>query len=431
MNNSVKLYVDLETLQLIEGPGFRNPVSSLRFKRGDAAQIEVMFLAGGISPVAIGDPISLEIQFGIKPRNRYDIGYLVHSATWIMPDAEHPVYRCSPSFNTIELDSALGVGSSTGSELAEITLMGEITWRTGTGEPTSTRTFLVVVENDVNRGTEGVPTSAEPPYPVVVSLITTGNLAQRAIVFDAVQSLTNEQKAQARLNIGALGEIADGSLTIAKTAGLQTQLNAKAPASHTHTIQQITSLSTVLEQIGNQKLSYVINTPYELLSPSDLASTTLFEYQGSVWLNMPNADPIFLGAYDPPPPPQITNVYLDSWEGWTSFGAVEAGKNYHVRFDNFTVVPYPDYFGISYVNYGNASFSNIQLMSEGCISSVISPSADFSAILTSSPINDISEIFAEFTFTADSSFDWAGYSNFGYFGSPYYVGFTVTLTEIQ
>ena len=37
--------------------------------------------------------------------------------------------------------------------------MGEITWREGAGEPTSTRTFTVVVENDVNRGTEGVPTS--------------------------------------------------------------------------------------------------------------------------------------------------------------------------------------------------------------------------------------------------------------------------------
>jgi hypothetical protein len=80
--------------------------------------------------------------------------------------AENPVYQCSPSFNTVELDSALGVGSSTGTELAEITLMGEITWREGSGEPTSTRTFLVVVENDVNRGTEGVPTSAEPPYPL-------------------------------------------------------------------------------------------------------------------------------------------------------------------------------------------------------------------------------------------------------------------------
>lgn len=167
----VKLHIDLETLQLIESPGFRNPVTSLRFKRGDAAQIEVMFLAGGTTPVTIGDPQQLAIQFGIKPRQRYDIGYLVHSSNWIMPDPEEtPIYRCSPSFNTEELNSALGVGSSTGNELSEIVLMGEITWHVGTAEPTSTRTFTVIVENDVNRGTEGVPTSAEPAYPAATSI---------------------------------------------------------------------------------------------------------------------------------------------------------------------------------------------------------------------------------------------------------------------
>ena len=169
----MKLYVDFETLQLIEGPGFRNPVTALRFKRGDSARLEVSFLEGGSTPASIGNPGTLEIHFGIKPRSRYDIGYLVHSADWTMPapDAESPVYQCSPSFNTVELDSALGVGSSTGTELSEITLMGEITWREGSGEPTSTRTFLVVVENDVNRGTEGVPTSAEPPYPAPGSIV--------------------------------------------------------------------------------------------------------------------------------------------------------------------------------------------------------------------------------------------------------------------
>ena len=169
----MKLHVDLESLQLIEGPGFRNPVTSLRFKRGDAAQLDVTFLEGGSTAASIGDPGTLEIQFGIKPRNRYDIGYLVHDSVWTMPavDAESPVYQCSPSFNTTELDSALGLGSSTGSELSEITLMGEITWREGVGEPTSTRTFLVIVENDVNRGTEGVPTSAEPPYPAPGSIV--------------------------------------------------------------------------------------------------------------------------------------------------------------------------------------------------------------------------------------------------------------------
>ena len=168
----MKLHVDLETLQLIEGPGFRNPITSLRFKRGDAAQLEVSFLDGGITPVAIGDPDYLVIRFGVKPRNRYDVGYLVHSADWTMPavDAESPIYQCSPSFNTEELDSALGVGSATGTELSEITLMGEITWSEGTGAPTSTRTFLVVVENDVNRGTEGVPQSAQPAYPAAGSI---------------------------------------------------------------------------------------------------------------------------------------------------------------------------------------------------------------------------------------------------------------------
>jgi len=180
----VKLYVDLETLDLIGGPGFRNPISALRFKRGDAARLEVTFLAGGATPASIGDPGALEIQFGIKPRGRYDVGYLCHTADWTMPapDAANPVYQCSPSFNTVELDSALGVGSSTGTELAEITLMGEITWREGSGQPTSTRTFYVIVENDVNRGTEGLPTSADPAYPAPQSLVTVGGSTPAVIV---------------------------------------------------------------------------------------------------------------------------------------------------------------------------------------------------------------------------------------------------------
>ena len=198
----MKLYVDLETLDLIGGPGFRNPISALRFKRGDAALLEVVFLAGGATPASIGDPATLEIQFGIKPRYRYDVGYLCHTADWTMPapDAVSPVYQCSPSFNTVELDSALGVGSSTGTELAELTLMGEITWREGSGQPTSTRTFFVIVENDVNRGTEGVPANADPPYPAPQALA----LLSSVVRHDTAQSLTAPQQAQARANIDRL-----------------------------------------------------------------------------------------------------------------------------------------------------------------------------------------------------------------------------------
>ncbi len=163
----MKLYVDLGTGHLIEGPGFRNPVTSLKFKRGDAASLEVVFLADGTTAAELGNPANLEMHFGVKSRGRYDGDYLVHTSAWTLPSpgAVNPVYRCSPSFNTEELNDALGVGSATGTEFPELTLMGEITWRVGAGEPTSTRTFLVVVENDVNRGTEGVPASASPPYP--------------------------------------------------------------------------------------------------------------------------------------------------------------------------------------------------------------------------------------------------------------------------
>lgn len=205
----MRLYVDLETLQLIEGPGFRNPVTSLRFKRGDAARLEVTFLTGGTTPAHIGDPLALELRFGAKPRGRYDVGYLVHSSSWDLPTegAESPLYQCSPSFNTVELDSAMQVGSAAGSELSEITLMGEITWREGMGEPTSTRTFLVVVENDVNRGTEGVPTEAQPPYPTPEQLLLLTNtdwLASKAVRYDAPQTpLDQAARDQFMANFGA------------------------------------------------------------------------------------------------------------------------------------------------------------------------------------------------------------------------------------
>jgi hypothetical protein len=164
----VKLHVDLETLQLIQGPGQRSAVAALRFKRGDAARLQVVFLENGLTPVAIGNSNALEIQIGIKPRNQFDRSYLAHTADWSMPSEgdDTPAYECALGFNTLQLNSALNLGSATATELSEITLMGEITWREGSAEPTSTRTFLVIVENDVNRGDEGVPDSAEPAYPV-------------------------------------------------------------------------------------------------------------------------------------------------------------------------------------------------------------------------------------------------------------------------
>jgi hypothetical protein len=324
----VKLHVDLETLQLIQGPGQRSPVAALRFKRGDAARLEVVFLRDGTTPEAIGDPQTLEMHFGVKPRNRYDVGYMVHTSYWNMPTTgeEIPVYECSPSFNTVELDSALGVNSTIEAEKAEITLMGEITWREGAGEPTSTRTFLVVVENDVNRGTEGMPTSANPPYP--------------------------------------------------------------AP-------EQIALLSDLAAAIGAHEAAV-------------------------------NPHPQYLNVV----PPQVRQVVINSYEYLVSFGVVQAGKTYQIRLDNFVSVPQSgETFGLGYVASGAGAVSNVQLISSSYLDTYIAETGDFSAILNGTPGNE-SEIYSEMTFTADASFEWAGYCYFGTYVSGYETSFTVTLTEL-
>ncbi len=298
----MKLHVDLETLQLIQGPGQRSAVSSLRFKRGDSARLQVVFLENGVTPAIIGDPGTLEIQIGIKPRNQFDRSYLVHSADWSMPSEgdDAPAYECAISFNTLQLDSALNIGSASAGELPEITLMGEITWREGTGEPTSTRTFLVVVENDVNRGTEGVPVSAEPPYPPPGNLVTNSNLGDRAVRHDAAQNLTAEQKTQARANIGAIGEIANGSLAIAKTAGLQSALNGKAASHHTHPIQDVANLEWEL----GTKLGFIIGKAPEELDSAESTRTLILEKAGFVWLCKPGSGAVAIAGGSPPNPGQ-------------------------------------------------------------------------------------------------------------------------------
>jgi len=214
----VKLHVDLETLQLIQGPGQRSAVTSLRFKRGDAARLQVVFLENGVTPATIGDPNVLEIEFGIKPRNQFSRSYLAHGSAWTMPSEgdDAPAYESTISFNTLELNSALNIGSATAEELPEITLMGEITWREGAGEPTSSRTFLVVVENDVNRGTEAAPTTLPTPDDW---------LDQRAIRFDRAQALTPEQMAQALANLGSGGGFSSTPLDVIAATVVDAFLN--------------------------------------------------------------------------------------------------------------------------------------------------------------------------------------------------------------
>jgi len=232
----VNLHVDLETLQLIQGPGQRGAVSSLRFKRGDAAKLRVVFYENGTTPVIIGNPSGLEIQIGIKLRNQFDQSYLAQSTDWTMPAEgdDTPTYECDLGLNTLQLNSALNVGSA--DELPEINLMGEITWREDGGTSTSTRTFLVVVENDVNRGTEGIPSDASPPYPLpeelelqankgtangYAGLDATGKLPVAAVPTHTHAALTGPGDPTKKIQFGGGGLTSDGTTPVVFPALLE------------------------------------------------------------------------------------------------------------------------------------------------------------------------------------------------------------------
>jgi hypothetical protein len=276
------------------------------------------------------------------------------------------------------------------------------------------------VENDVNRGTEGVPTSAEPPYPAPENIVTTAAITV---------ALANHSNA-ADPHPNYLRHDEQESLSPEEQANVRAAINApEAPPYLNLPMQSIDGVwhvSVLDYQPSNSSDAMTGGTPgwrgriacYNELSWICIKDDMTEANDGwrKLWYTI-------LG------PPQVTVVLINSYESLTSFGMLEAGMNYRVRFDNFDSVPNGGIFGITYVNNGSASVSNVQLVDSAFISANISNTADFTAELTEEPTS-ASDIFAEFTFTADSSFDWAGYSIFGYYTSGLEVSFTVTITPL-
>ena len=143
----MKLYVDLETLQLIEAPGFRSPITSLRFKRGDAATLEVVFLLNGTTPAALtGTPA--EMVFCVKKNLSAESPVLMLAHDWTL-DEETLIWSSALASDTVAMTNLLG-------NLAHIDLLGELSW-TLTGGANTTQTVTVRVFNDIWKGTEDTP----------------------------------------------------------------------------------------------------------------------------------------------------------------------------------------------------------------------------------------------------------------------------------
>lgn len=230
---------------IVSGLGNHNPVTSVQVKRRDKAAFEVQFFngeQGAAQPYKLAD--NFEIRFACKVVDAWtgDAVVLEQSFSWRPTDQ---VYVATPNFNTLELN-ALFTGDP---EPKEVRLMAEFSWRSlsDLNGWSSTLTFEVVVLNDVIRGDEGDPSSAEDP----TQYVTRDELGTGYVRTDVAQSLSPEQKAQACTNIGAVTgtgvvQVAAQSLTPEQKTQVQTNIGAAAQSSLDTTNATAAALAVVV-----------------------------------------------------------------------------------------------------------------------------------------------------------------------------------------
>lgn len=176
----MKIFVNVESRQLQTAVGDSRQVSTLAFKRGDGASVEIIFVRDGVQVELTSGSI---VTFGAKLSGKYDANALVLENGFALSGSGSTAsYIGAPSFNTVDLDAALEKDGDDTNDVPYLDLMGEISWTDGpTGEPTSTETFTVRVNNDVLRGDEVGPVDITGGTPVNSSLTITGTLTDGSV----------------------------------------------------------------------------------------------------------------------------------------------------------------------------------------------------------------------------------------------------------
>ena len=186
----MKLFWNLDSNRLVQGLGSSVVLSGLEFKRRDGVKLEVLFFRGSAVGGALEEmPSTLEIRFGLKVA--LGGALLVFSADF--SEDANGWWVAEPSFNTTELNTAFAANPD------QLVVLGELTRRDDVGEPwASTQTLSVTVINDLLVGDEGTPTTAAVP----ADYLTAAQSVARFLRYDAVQTLTAPEKAQAVANLG-------------------------------------------------------------------------------------------------------------------------------------------------------------------------------------------------------------------------------------
>lgn len=157
----MRFVIDLDSLYVIESLTDRRPVQSVSAKRGDDTPFEVVYSRGGVVQ-SIADLAVL--TFGAKADGKFDGDAVVLSNEFTKEGTGADIrYTGNPSFNTVPLNALFLIDGNPSNDIRYVDLMAEFTWQVGDGPPTTTKTFIFRVHNDVIRGTEGTPLEMPTP----------------------------------------------------------------------------------------------------------------------------------------------------------------------------------------------------------------------------------------------------------------------------
>ncbi len=160
----MRVWVDLDSENVVSGPGIPQLLSVLNFRRNEVANLEVQFVRSG-QIVELDD--SATGIFELKTTAEYDSEPLTGSAGWIkFGVGVNTYYAFQFTLINSTLDGLFFVDGNPANDVVLLTVMGEIQW-TIADIHHKTQTLTVNVTNDVIRTGDTIPGGGAPPDYVI------------------------------------------------------------------------------------------------------------------------------------------------------------------------------------------------------------------------------------------------------------------------
>lgn len=186
----MRVFIDLNSNNVVENPGIPIPIQGINFKRSPFASLEVQFCRNSR---IVELPTSASGVFEIKSEGKYDADPVTGATEWtksfsmmtitqINPstgeeeqveviDPETVVYSFVFTLITVPLDTYFMVDGNVDNDVVSLKMMGEIEW-TIDGSKRKTQTVVVNIANDVIREGDILPGLPPVSYGFFIPSIT-------------------------------------------------------------------------------------------------------------------------------------------------------------------------------------------------------------------------------------------------------------------